>query len=256
VAEFEFDLSRYLQRIGFAGTPTVSRESLDALHRAQVYRVPFENFDILLERGIDLDPQVLFEKLVLKRRGGYCFELNALFLMALQAAGFEARALLARVHLRGTPTSRSHQLCLVELDGQEWIADVGFGANGLRAPVPLALEEEFRQDDQCFRLVDGGEFGTMLQVRIENDWQNLYSIEMATVCQSDIDMGNYYTSTHPESLFRQLHVATLPTPDGRISLIDRRLRIERNGEVEEIDLPAGLEFWQAIADHFDLEPLA
>jgi N-hydroxyarylamine O-acetyltransferase len=72
------------------------------------------------------------------------------------------------------------------------------------------------------------------------------------VCQSDIDMGNYYTSTHPDSLFRQFHVATVPTPDGRISLIDRRLRIERDGEVEESELPEGPDFWQAIEQHFNI----
>jgi N-hydroxyarylamine O-acetyltransferase len=254
VTKFEFDLPGYLQRIGLDEDPRVSIDALKALHRAQVYSVPFENFDILLERGICLEPATLFNKLVQNRRGGYCFELNGLFLLALQAVGFTARALLARVHLRDTPTSRSHQLSLVQVNGEDWLADVGFGANGLRGPIPLLLNEEFPQDGHCFRLVEGNEFGTMLQVRQGSDWQNLYSIELNPVCQSDIDMGNYYTSTHPDSLFRQFHVATVPTPDGRISLMDRRLRIERDGEVEEFELPDGPDFWHAIEQHFNINP--
>jgi N-hydroxyarylamine O-acetyltransferase len=254
VSDFQFDLPGYLQRIGYSDHPEVSAEALEALHRAQVYNIPFENFDILLERGISLDPADLYTKLVHKRRGGYCFELNGLFLMALQAAGFEARALLARVHLRDTPSSRSHQLSLVQLDGEDWIADVGFGANGLRAPIPLILDEEFEQDGEVFRLVDGGEFGTMLQAQVDDSWRNQYSIEMNIVCRSDIEMGNYYTATHPKSLFRQVNVATVPLANGRISLIDRRLRIERDGEVEESELPGGEAFWEAIAAHFDIDP--
>lgn len=254
MTEIEFDLAGYLQRIGLHADPGVSIDALKTLHRAQVYSVPFENFDILLERGVSLEPAALFNKLVRNRRGGYCFELNGLFLMALQAMGYTARALLARVHLREPPTSRSHQLSLVQLNGEDWLADVGFGSNGLRGPIPLLLNEEFPQDGQCFRLVEGSEYGIMLQVRQGSDWQNLYSFELNAVCQSDIDMGNYYTSTHPDSLFRQFHVATVPTPEGRISLLHRRLRIERNGAVEDSELPEGVEFWRAIEQHFKLDP--
>ena len=89
-----FDLNAYLQRLNYSGeiVPTIDR--LEALHRAQIYTIPFENFDILLGRGISLDPERLFDKLVNKDRGGYCFELNGLFLRVLKAIGFNARALL------------------------------------------------------------------------------------------------------------------------------------------------------------------
>ena len=94
-----FALEPYLQRLHYAGDIQPTEDRLEALHRAQAYTIPFENFDILLGRGISLDPSALYDKLVHHARGGYCFELNGLFLMALQAVGFEARALLARVHL-------------------------------------------------------------------------------------------------------------------------------------------------------------
>ena len=88
----EFDLEAYLQRIRFSGSTDVSLDTLARLHRSHFHTIPFENFDILLGRGIDLDPQAVFNKLVRKKRGGYCFELNGLFLQALLALGFKARA--------------------------------------------------------------------------------------------------------------------------------------------------------------------
>ncbi len=137
---YEFDLEAYLNRINFSGAMDVSPDTLARLHNAQFHTIPFENFDILLGRGIDLTPQTVFNKLVLKKRGGYCFELNGLFLQALKALGFKARALLARVHVTGTPSGRGHQLELISIDGRDWLADVGFGGNSPRMPIPMELD--------------------------------------------------------------------------------------------------------------------
>lgn len=114
MANYQFPLDEYCTRIGVpsSGMPTVDR--LEELQRAQVYTIPFENLDIQLGRGIDLTPSYADDKLIRRQRGGYCFELNGLFLRALTAAGFEARALLGRVHLSGEPTGRGHQL--LEID--------------------------------------------------------------------------------------------------------------------------------------------
>lgn len=95
----EFDLEAYLCRVNFSGSTVVSADTLERLHHAHFHSIPFENFDVLLGRGIRLDPKALFDKLVLGKRGGYCFELNGLFLQALQAMGFRARPLLARDHV-------------------------------------------------------------------------------------------------------------------------------------------------------------
>uniref|UniRef100_UPI0025F78BB1 arylamine N-acetyltransferase family protein n=1 Tax=uncultured Phenylobacterium sp. TaxID=349273 RepID=UPI0025F78BB1 len=118
-----FDADAYLKRIGLTAPPEPTVEGLNALQRAQVLAIPFENFDIMLGRGISLEPDAVFDKLVRRRRGGYCFEINGLLLTALQAFGFEARALLGRVHLMGQTTGRSHQISLVTIDGTHWIAD-------------------------------------------------------------------------------------------------------------------------------------
>ena len=145
------------------------------LHHAHFHAIPFENFDILLGRGISLDPEDVFNKLVHKKRGGYCFELNGLFLQALLALGFKARALLARVHVSGTPSGRGHQLELISIDGRDWLADVGFGGNSPRMSIPLELDRHITMDGQTIRLTDGGLFGTMFQALEDGEWKDLYS---------------------------------------------------------------------------------
>ncbi len=159
---FAFDTHAYLARLGLSASIRPDLDGLQTLQWAQLLAIPFENFDIQLRRGVNLEPAHLFDKLVGRPRGGYCFELNGLFLMALQAFGFQARPLLARVQVSGTPPGRGHQISLVELAGRQWIADVGFGKDTPLGPLLLQLDavQEFR--GQPFRLTDGGRYGAML----------------------------------------------------------------------------------------------
>ena len=191
---FEFDRGAYLRRIDFAGDTSPTVENLKALHHAHFHGIPFENFDILLGRGIDLAPGAMFDKLVRNRRGGYCFELNGLFLMALKAFGFDARALLARTHVTGLPTGRGHQISLVTIGGSRWIVDVGFGGDTPRGPVPLQSDKVTTHEGQKIRLKETERFGTMLQTVKNGDWADLYSFDLEYVCQADIDYGNHFNA--------------------------------------------------------------
>jgi N-hydroxyarylamine O-acetyltransferase len=137
VSESSIDLDAYLARVGLSAAPGVDENGLRELHDAQFHSIPFENLDIHLGREILLDPESLSKKLVGKLRGGYCFELNGLLLLAMNALGFTARPLLARVHLGDSPTSLTHQISLVSLEGRDWIVDAGFGAGGPRRPYLL-----------------------------------------------------------------------------------------------------------------------
>jgi N-hydroxyarylamine O-acetyltransferase len=250
-----FPAEAYLQRVRLPAAPRPGEDGLEALHRAQAYAIPFENFDILLGRGISLEPAALVEKLVRHRRGGYCFELNGLLLMALQAFGFDARPLLARVHIAGTPTGRAHMLLLVRAGRRRWIADVGFGGPGLRAPIPFEVGRRFRQDGQGYRLVRSDPFGTMLQIRADDAWQDLYSFDTGHVVAADIDYGNYYMSTHPRSFFAVSRVAALPLPEGRISLLDRALKITgtKTGLDTQLEIDEGPRYLAALRTHFGID---
>lgn len=248
-----FSLDAYLARLNYSGSVQPTEAGLEVLHRAHAYAIPFENFDILLGRGITLEPRALCHKLIHQARGGYCFELNGVFLMALQAIGFEARALLARVHLVDPPTGRSHQLLLVTMQGKQWIADVGFGGPGLRAPIPFELNRIATQDGQSFRVVEAGPYGVMLQTLANGEWQNLYSFDLGHVFPNDILYGNYFTSTHPNSFFTFARVAALPTPNGRVSLFNQTLRILSSDGEQVRELGEGQVYLDALKTYFGIE---
>ena len=222
--DFKFDREAYLKRINYKNDLTVSIDCLRQLHCAQLFTIPFENFDIVLGKGIDLEPAKLFDKLVHHRRGGYCFELNGLFLMALQSFGFDARALLGRVHSSDPPSGKGHQFTLINIDGKQWIADVGFGNGTMQGPLPLVLDQETSIFQQTFRLVEAYPYGTMLQMLIDGEWKNQYSFTLNHVFPNDIAYGNHYTSTAPDSFFVRSRVAALPTPDGTHTLYNYSLK--------------------------------
>ncbi|MBT3806346.1 MAG: arylamine N-acetyltransferase [Desulfobacula sp.] len=250
---FEFDLEAYFNRIDYRGETDVSLNTLTRLHQANFHTIPFENFDILLGRGIDLDPQAVFNKLVLKKRGGNCFELNGLFLHAIQTLGFKARALLARVHLTGTPSGRGHQLELVSIDGKDWVVDVGFGMNSPCKPILLELDEPFTENGRTIRLTDGGHFGIMFQALENDEWKDLYSFDLGYVLPPDIAYGNHYTSTHPEAFFTKSRVAGISFPGGGKFLMDRTLKITTNGKEDVQILSDSPAYLDALKKYFGIE---
>lgn len=248
-----FDPEAYLARIDYSGSVLPTENLLTELQRAQLFSIPFENFDIMLDRGISLEPADLCAKLVNRKRGGYCFELNGLFLMALHAFGFNARALLARVHLTGTPSGRGHQITLVTIRDRQWIADVGFGSSNPCAPIPLELDRSFPQDGRQVRLIEAGHLGILLQSRIDEQWQNLYSFEMTQVLPPDILYGNHYASTNPNSLFTTARTAALAIPGGNVTLLNTTLKKTISGKEHIQELDDGPTYLEALNDHFGIE---
>lgn len=217
-----FDLSAYLVRIGLEETPAADADGLVAIQRAHRLAIPFENLDILLGRGISVDPETIFEKLVRRRRGGYCFEQNSLFLAALRTLGFEARPLLARVWLMAERTPpKTHMVNLVTIGGEAWIADAGFG--GSYTP-PMRLEEgETRSlDGVRHRLTRDPEHGWMLMRCADGEsWAPQYSFTTARVWPADIALANHYTSTVPDGRFTSNAIASIVLPHGFASLVNR-----------------------------------
>ncbi|PAX07653.1 arylamine N-acetyltransferase family protein [Sphingomonas lenta] len=245
-----FDADAYLARVRLPARPTADSYGLVAVQRAHRLAIPFENLDVILGRGIAIDSAAVFGKLVTAKRGGYCFEHNRLFLDALEAFGFEARPLLARVWLNGEDTPPlTHTLSLVALDGQEWIADPGFGGS-YAPPMPLADGAEAEAPDGArFRLQRDETHGWMLLRRGDAEttdgrgagegWRPQYSFTTGEVWDADLAMGNWWSSTAPASRFRQLVIASIVLPRGFASLTDRRYRRRAGTEdaAGEIDDP-------------------
>ncbi len=239
----EFDLSAYLTRIALKVPPPATAEGLAILQHAHRLAIPFENLDILLGRGIAIDSASVFAKLVTARRGGYCFEQNRLFGDALDALGFAWRPLLGRVWLgyEGPPPGKTHALCLVTIDGQDWIADAGFGGS-YAPPLPLADGESAPAPDGAqFRLMRDPLYGWMLEREghagttdgrgAQEGWVPQYSFTLDPVFASDLALSNYWTSTAPGTRFTQLRIVSVALPHGYAAMTDRFYR-RRNGEQE------------------------
>lgn len=249
----EQQLRAYLDHIGFAGEPRPDAATLAALVHAHRIRISFENLDISLGRGISLDPGALFDKLVTRGRGGYCFEQNALFGAMLRAIGFDARQVLGRVWLlsEGVPP-RTHTLNIVMLDGATVIADVGFGGSYLK-PMPLVADMVTETEDGArHRLVRDADHGWMLERDGGSGWMRQYSFTTDAVWPEDLEMGNHYTATRPDTRFTSLVIASRARADGYDSLVDKVLTTSRMGvpQVEEI---ADADRYRAVlAERFDL----
>ena len=226
--EFQTSLAAYCRRIGYTGDLKPTESVLRALHEAHVGSIPFENVDVLLERPILLDSASLQKKLVTQRRGGYCFEQNLLFKDMLEAIGFPVIGLGARVRFGTTGIRpRTHMALLVEADGKKFLADTGFGANGLLEPILLVSGREINLPIVSFRLaeIDGL---WVLQATLAGQWSDLYAFTLEPQERVDYVVANHFVATYPESIFRQMLTAQIVRREERILLRHGELRILRS----------------------------
>ncbi len=211
-----FDLDGYLERIGLDGHPGLAQ-----LHRAHVTSIPFENLDPHQGLPVSLEVQDIECKLVRERRGGYCFEHNLLLKAALEALGAQVDMFLARTRLDAKPgvvLPRTHLVLRVRKDGVDWHADVGFGARGILDPIPFGPGGTHEQSGWSFRVVqDGSEL--VLQKPADDRWVDIYGFLPEPVPLIDVEVGNWWTSTHPRSRFVRGLIVGIRGDDGAATLL-------------------------------------
>lgn len=220
-----FDLDAYFKRIRYSGPRTPGLATLQAIHALHPAAIPFENLNPLLGIPVLLDTPALQSKLIDAQRGGYCFEHNLLFKEALEAVGFPTTSLAARVIWNRSDdaiTSRSHMLLLVEVEGEQYIADVGFGGQTLTAPLRLELDTEQETAHEPARLIEhAGDF--VLQAKIRDEWKSMYRFDLQRQFRVDYEVSSWYLSNHPESHFvTGLRVARA-APGKRFNLLGKEL---------------------------------
>ncbi|HUI99536.1 MAG TPA: arylamine N-acetyltransferase [Usitatibacter sp.] len=239
------DLDVYFRRIGFEGAAAPTLATLRELHRLHAEAIPFENLAAFLGEPVRLDLASLEEKLVSRRRGGWCFEQNLLFAHVLEALGFRVRRLAARVRWNvptGVVTARSHMLLEIALDDEAWIADVGFGGQSLSAPLRLVPGVEQATAHESFRLVAEGD-AYLLEAHVEGDWRALYAFERHAQHLADFEVSNWYLANHPQSQFVTGIVAARAAPGLRHALRNARYAIHhRDGRTEKRLLASAAEF--------------
>ncbi|MHA7650261.1 arylamine N-acetyltransferase family protein [Mycobacterium sp. ML4] len=252
------DLSAYFDRIGYRGSAAPTLEVLRALVAAHTRGIPFENLDPFLGVPVDdLSAEALTEKLVHRRRGGYCYEQNGLMGDALEELGFQVRRLGARVVWMRPPPAptppQTHTLLAVTFPGCQgpYLVDVGFG--GQTPPAPLRLLTGGVQDTthEPYRLEDRGD-GLVLQTQLRDQWHDLYEFTTVTRPQIDLRVGSWYVSTHPASHFVTGLMVAAVTDDARMNLAGRTLTIHRAEGSEKILLESAAAVVDAIVRRFGI----
>lgn len=239
----ELDLDAYLTRVGLTGDLPPTLDTLRAVHRAHLARIPFENLQIVLDRPVPLDVPSLVDKMVRQRRGGYCYEQNLLLAAVLDRLGFTVTGLAARV-LAGTtggPRPSTHALLRVDLRGRSWLVDVGFGGGGLLEPLLLADGHQEAQSGWGLRLdrvEEVGEDEWLLRSFDGRGWRPLYSFGPSAMVRQDYAIFNHYLVTHPRSPFRGRLMVQRIGPGTQHMLLNTTLATTTpDGAQEENEVP-------------------
>ncbi|RKF20541.1 arylamine N-acetyltransferase [Altericroceibacterium spongiae] len=258
---------QYCDRIGLGTVPGADPSGLAQLQQAHRQAIAFENFDVMLGRPIEIDSETVFDKLVTRRRGGYCFEHNRLFSDMLSDCGIANRPLLARVLLGGAGEflpARSHILLLANVDGEDWLADAGFGGSYV-PPLPLCDGAEVQTlDGARHRLRRIGKVGALQgewlleragpaeatdgRGQHHSDWQPQYSFDLAEIAEADLRQASHWASTVPGGRFSTLCIASIVLSDGFVSLSGPVLSVYGSGRYEKRKLAGRSAYRQALND--------
>jgi N-hydroxyarylamine O-acetyltransferase len=246
------DIPAYLARIAYAGPTATTAENLRALHYAHLLAVPFENLDISIGRKIFIDEASIVKKVVERRRGGFCYELNGAFAVLLSALGFNVTLLSARVARAdgGEGPEFDHLTLRVDLD-EPWLADVGFGESFLE---PLRLEAGIEQLDPTgkYRLQQQGERLQLEKALPDASWKPQYSFSLQPRRLEEFAGMCHYHQTSPETSFTQNRICTRATADGRITLSEMKLIVTSKGQRTERILSSESDRQETLRENFGI----
>ena len=246
-------LENYLKRIGYQGSRELTAKTLDRLIWAHITSVPFENITVFdYDQVPSLDPEDLYEKIVERRRGGYCFELNTAFHHLLMTLGFEAYPVVARVaKIPGPTRPYAHKGVIASAEGKLWYCDVGFGGPGPKGALEIREGEQtvaghvhrvlFRERDLMIQHLNGEE------------WGNVLCFPLRPIEPCDFIPLNYYIACNPGSTFRQRRTVNLVLPGGSKALSDRHYTLRRGDMVIERDCFDKTETETLLRDEFGLD---
>jgi N-hydroxyarylamine O-acetyltransferase len=250
------DTLRYLERIQYSEPIKPDAQTLRGLHLAHMRNVPFENLDIGRKRSIRLTEEGLWDKIVMQKRGGFCYELNGLFARLLQQVGFDVQYLNARVYNRqgNLGIDFDHLALLVQVPnpGGRWLVDVGFG-DSFNEPLSLDEPGELAQGLRSYRLEQVLNGYNVWQKNYNGSWERLYFFDLQPHhFPAEYESACLYHQTSPESSFTRGNIISRATPDGRISLEDGRLILTKDGQRSEQAIQTKEEYEKLLKQHFDV----
>jgi N-hydroxyarylamine O-acetyltransferase len=227
-----FVLQDYLDRIHFVGDVKSNIKSISKLMQCQLFSIPFEDLDIQAGKTISLAGNDIVDKLINRKRGGYCYELNGLFALVLQKMDISYRFVAARPLVNSGENPKTHMAIIVALEGEEYLVDLGFGGNGIREPLKLNDTTAVQQGTETFALAKAENGDYLLQTLLRDEWKNLYSFDLSHQDWIDFKPANHYNSTHPDSFFTQNLVVVLQNPLGKKILFRNTFKSIENGETK------------------------
>jgi len=244
-------VERYLERIGFEGVPKPDLATLAGLQYRHFLSVPYENLDILKNIPISLEPDDLFDKIVKRKRGGYCFELNALFERLLCELGFKTVSYFARFLLNEPKIPmRRHRVVRVELENGFYLADVGVGSVTPECPLKITEGEETEIRGLGYMFSKDDCLGWVLNVKVDGEWKRLYSFSEEKQLEIDFAQPNFYCQYSPDSVFNKTNMVALRTQTGKYTLdgnifktIDWKTGAIEARECENDEIPGILKYY-------------
>lgn len=255
-----FDLAGYLDRIGYQGSASADLDTLRDVVAAHGRSIPFENLDPLLGIPVaDLSADALTDKLVTRRRGGYCYEHNGLLGYALDELGYGVDRLAGRVVWMKEPDAPlpalTHNVLAVTVPGEagRFLVDVGFGGQTLSSPIRLQTGAVQQTRHEPYRLIELATRGAPeyeLAAQVRGQWQPLYRFTTVPQPRIDLEVGSWYVSTHPGGIFVVGLTAALVTDDARVNLRGRNLAIHRHDGTEKIRFDTAAQVLDALTERF------
>jgi N-hydroxyarylamine O-acetyltransferase len=229
------NISDYLKRLGYPKSIRADIETLRGLQIAHLQNIPFENLDIGLGRKIELNESALWDKVINRKRGGFCYELNGMFAWLLKQIGFQITYLNARNYLEKDDTfgiDFDHLALMVTIPTKSarWLADVGFG-DTFTQPLNIDDPNEQIQSLRGYWVEPFRNGYQIWQRNYDGSRDRHYFFDQSPHRFPDEYLGTcQYHQTSPKSIFTQKQIISRLTEDGRVSLDNDKLIITSNGK--------------------------
>lgn len=256
LVDVNVDLNAYFDRVEYRGPRSPTLETLRAVVFAHVTHIPFEAFDVATGHGVHLKSESADKKILHSKRGGYCFEQNILMARVLAALGYTVSPISSRVRLNGNPSwkqPRTHVSVLVTLEGVRYIVDVGIGSLSLSCPILLDSREEQLTPHEPRRVVQESN-NYIIEAKQGGVWSPVNEFTLEAMFPVDREISNWYTSTHPDSVFCHHLMASLTLPEGRVNLLDAHVSFrDRHGEkTKEFTITSREQLLEVLREQFGI----
>ena len=246
------EIDRYLERIGYKGNTRPTLELLALLQKKHLLSVPFENLDIHYKVPIVLNTRDIYEKVITKGRGGFCYELNSLFGELLKSLGFDVKMISARVFNQEKKIFSpefDHLAVIAKIDSSDYLTDVGFGEFAFS---PLKIELDRIQDDErgAFMIGQYDDLYYKVAKRVGKNWIPEYMFTFKARDLSEFEEMCHYNQTSPMSHFTQNKFCSVATENGRITVTANKIKITVGDTITELAVNSEKEFLEALDSYF------